>query len=120
MAWEVEFTEEFEGWWGNLTEDEQVSVSALILVLQEKGPSLKRPYSGIIVSSKFMNMKELIVQHQGEPYRVLYIFDPRRHAILLLGGNKTGNDRWYEENVPKADKVYEVYLEEIKKEGLLK
>jgi hypothetical protein len=48
-------------------------------------------------------MRELRVQHQGRPYRILYVFDPRRVAILLLGGDKTGDDRWYEKNVPLAD-----------------
>ena len=62
-------------------------------------------------------MRELRVQHQGRPYRVLYIFDPRRAAILLLGGDKTGDDRWYEKNVPLADRIYDGYLKELKEEG---
>ena len=61
-------------------------------------------------------MRELRVQHQGHPYRVLYIFDPRRVALLLLGGDKTGDDRWYEKNVPLADQLYEKYLAEIEEE----
>jgi len=61
-------------------------------------------------------MRELRVQHQGRPYRVLYVFDPRRVAILLLGGDKTGDDRWYERNVPLADLLYENYLAEIREE----
>jgi hypothetical protein len=64
-------------------------------------------------------MKELVVQHQGQPYRVLYIFDPRRNAILLLGGNKTGDARWYEVNVPLADRIYDNYLKLIEREGLI-
>lgn len=119
MAWEVEFTDEFNAWWEGLSEDEQVDVNAMVRVLEEKGPSLRRPHSGVIVTSKHPNMKELIIQHQGRPYRVLYAFDPRRSAILLVGGDKTGDDRWYEENVPKADRVYESYLEGLKKEGLI-
>jgi hypothetical protein len=63
-------------------------------------------------------MKELIIQHDGRPYRVLYAFDPRRCAILLLGGDKTGNDRWYEESVPIADRIYDEHLATLKKEGL--
>jgi hypothetical protein len=59
------------------------------------------------------------VQHAGDPYRILFCFDPRRAAILLLGGNKRGNDRWYEEFVPVADRIYDDYLDEIKKEGLI-
>jgi hypothetical protein len=58
-------------------------------------------------------------QHEGRPYRVLYALDPRRAAILLLGGDKTGKDRWYEDHVPKADDLYDEYLRELKKEGLI-
>ena len=65
------------------------------------------------------HMRELRVQHGGRPYRVLYAFDPRRMAILLIGGDKTGNDRWYEENVPRADDIYEAYLLELGREGLI-
>lgn len=50
------------------------------------------------------------------PYRILYVFDPRRNALLLLGGDKTGDDRWYEENVPRAEQIYEQYLKEIEEE----
>ena len=64
-------------------------------------------------------MRELRFQHEGRPYRVLYAFDPRRAAILLLGGDKTGNDRWYEENVPVADNLYDEYLKELEREGLI-
>ena len=51
---------------------------------------------------------------------MLYAFDPRRTAILLLGGDKTGNDHWYRENVPIADRLYNEYIDELKQEGLLK
>jgi len=61
-------------------------------------------------------MRELRVQHQGRPYRVLYIFDPRRVALLLLGGDKTGDDRWYERNVPLADQLCDNCLAGIKEE----
>jgi hypothetical protein len=64
-------------------------------------------------------MRELRTQHEDRPYRVLYAFDPRRSAILLLGGDKTGNDRWYEEHVPVADTLYEEYLRELEREGLI-
>ncbi len=55
-------------------------------------------------------MRELRAQHKGRPYRVLYAFDPRRLAILLVGGDKTGNNRWYEEFVPIADSLYEEHV----------
>jgi hypothetical protein len=61
----------------------------------------------------------LRIQHNGQPYRLLYAFDPRRIAILLLGGNKGGDDRWYEENIPKADRLYDDHLKELKKDGLI-
>lgn len=58
-------------------------------------------------------MRELRIQHEGRPYRVLYAFDPRRTAILLIGGDKTGNNRWYEESVPLADAIYDRHLREL-------
>lgn len=64
-------------------------------------------------------MRELRTQHDGRPIRTLYAVDPRRSAILLLGGDKTGDDRWYEVNVPIADRLYDDHLSELKKEGLL-
>ena len=64
-----------------------------------------------------LSRRELRVQHQGHPYRVLYIFDPRRVALLLLGGDKTGDDRWYEKNVPLADQIYDNYLAEMEEEN---
>jgi len=58
-------------------------------------------------------MRELRVQSRGKPIRILYAFDPRRHAVLLIGGDKTGDSCWYEENVPIADQLYDEHLEEI-------
>jgi len=64
-------------------------------------------------------MRELRIQHAGNPYRVLYAFDPRRIAILLIGGEKTGNDRWYDEFVPVADDLYDEHIKQLEEEGLL-
>jgi hypothetical protein len=64
-------------------------------------------------------MRELRIQHEGRPYRVLYAFDTGRAAILLLGGDKTGNDRWYEQQVPVADKLYDEHLRQLEREGLI-
>ncbi len=69
--------------------------------------------------SKHLNMKELRIQHKGKPYRILYAFDPRRTAILLLGGDKTGHKNWYKTYVPRADALYDEHLETLKGEGLI-
>ena len=87
-----------------------------IRLLMDDGPALRRPHSGHVQGSKHPNMKELIIQHAGRPYRVLYAFDPRRSVILLIGGDKTGEDRWYETFVPLADKIYDEHLETIRRE----
>jgi len=118
VEWEVEYTDEFEAWWGQLTEDEQVDVNVKVILLQRFGPALRRPHAGVISGSKHSQMKELIVQHAGRPYRVLYAFDPRRCAILLIGGDKTGDERWYETFVPLADRIYDRHLVSLEKEGL--
>ena len=115
VEWEIEFTDEFDRWWNSLSEGEQEDVAAKVIMLRRFGPALSRPHADVIAMSRYSNMKELRVQHQGRPYRVLFAFDPRRVALLLIGGDKTGNDRWYEEFVPLADKIYEQHLKEIKK-----
>lgn len=117
MEWSVEVTDEFEEWWDGLSESEQVDVNAKVILLQRFGPALRRPRSGAIATSRHPNMKELVIQHRGRPYRVLYAFDPRRSAILLIGGDKTGKDRWYEIFVPIADKLYDEHLATLKREG---
>ena len=116
MSWEVEVTDVFEEWWSGLSEAEQESVAATVGLLEIKGPSLPFPYSSGVESSSHSPMRELRVQHAGQPYRVLYAFDPRRMAVLLIGGNKTGNNRWYEEFVPVADRLYDRHLAELRKE----
>lgn len=117
MEWEVEYTDEFGDWWATLTEVEQEDVAAVVELLEQKGPQLPFPHSSGINGSKHGHMRELRIQHAGKPYRVLYAFDPRRMAILLIGGDKTGHDRWYDENVPLADKLYDQHLETLKKEA---
>ncbi len=110
MTWEVRFTEEFEQEFANLDPETQDKIIARVILLKEKGPHLRVPYSSGIKGSRFGHMRELRVQHSGKPYRILYAFDPRRVAVLLLVGNKAGNDRWYEENIPQADELYAEWL----------
>lgn len=115
-ACDVEYTDEFGDWWDCLSEKEQESVAATVGLLEEYGPNLPYPHSSGISGSEYSHMRELRIQHEGRPYRVLYAFDPRRSAIMLIGGDKTGNDRWYDEYVPQADKLYANHLEELKAE----
>lgn len=116
-GWEVEYTDELGEWWGDLTEAEQESIDSSVRLLEEKGPNLGFPHTSGIEGSKHTHMRELRVQHDGRPYRILYAFDPRRCAILLLGGDKTGDDRWYDVHVPIADKLYDTHIETLRKEG---
>lgn len=113
MTWEVEYTDEFGDWYKDLTESEQDSIDRNVYLLEQFGPTLSDRYSKPVVTSRYTHMRELRVQHGGEPIRVLYAFDPRRVALLLLGGNKTGDDRWYEKSVPRADELYEQHLREL-------
>lgn len=117
MLWEVEFSNEFGDWWEGLSAHEQQSVDFAVRLLQELGPTLKMPHSSGIETSRHAHMRELRIQHSGRPYRVLYAFDPRRAAILLIGGDKTGNSRWYEEFVPMADSVYDRHLRDLEEES---
>ncbi len=119
MSWDVEYSDDFGAWWDRLTEEEQISLDASVRLLEALGPTLKYPHSSGINGSKHGHMRELRTQHDGRPYRTLYAFDPRRAAILLIAGDKTGQDRWYEENVPKADKLYDDHLATLEKEGLI-
>jgi len=119
MPWEIEFTEEFEEWFETLSDAERADVVATVDFLEIRGTNLGHPQSSGISSSRHPHMRELRIQHRGRPYRVLYAFNPVRTAILLLGGDKTGDDRWYEKNVPIADDLYDVHLEELRKEGLI-
>ena len=119
MSWNVEHTDEFREWWSDLADGQQEDVSAVVLLLMEQGPHLPFPYSSAIAGSRHGHMREPRVQSGGRPIRVFYAFDPRRTAILLTGGDKTGDDRFYERTRPLADALYDTYIEEIRKEGLI-
>ena len=116
MAWEVEYTDEFEAWWLGLDEEEQIDIDAVVGLLEEKGPHLPYPYSSDLKGSKYGTLRELRIQHKGKPYRIIYAFDPRRMAILLVGGRKSGGKRWYNKYLPLAERVYEEHLKNLEKE----
>ncbi len=90
------------------------NLSVTIDLLAEFGPALARPHADTLKTSQFPNMKELRAQHEGRLYRLLFAFDPRRVAVILLGGDKTGNARWYDQAIPMADALYAQHLNSLK------
>lgn len=119
MKCNVEYTDEFGAWWNTLSEDEQEDIAAIVGLLEEKGTQLPFPFSTGVGGSKHSHMRELRIQSKSNPLRILYAFDPRRTAILLIGENKRGHKRWYKTYIPIADKLYADHLAELKKEGIL-
>src|SRR5438034_11690574 len=116
MIWSVEYTDEFGAWWDGLSAAEQESVAASVGLLEVLGTDLPFPHSSGIVGSRHGHLRELRVQHRGRPLRVLYAFDPRRTVLLLVGGDKTGDRRWYDVFVPLADRIYSDHIAALKKE----
>jgi hypothetical protein len=113
VAWNVEVSDEFARWYDALAEDEWESVNGAVDLLVQFGPALGRPDVDTLKGCRYPNMKELRIQHRGRPYRVLFAFDPRRCAYLILGGDKTGDSKWYESAVRRAEAIYERHLIEI-------
>jgi hypothetical protein len=118
MGWEIEVTDECTTWYDGLSEADDDAVSADIAVLEERGPGLGRPLVDTLRGSRLANLKEL--RPKRSDIRILFVFDPRRTAILLIGGGKTNDwQEWYERNIPVAERLYDAYLDELQKEGLL-
>jgi hypothetical protein len=116
VAWEVEYTDQFAEWWNGLLPEEQRAIRAAVAVLEERGPALGRPFVDTLRGSRHPNMKEL--RPRGGNTRILFAFDPRRTAILLIGGDKTGRwQEWYRTMIPIADRLYDEHLLEIQREG---
>ena len=113
MTWEVEVSDEFRAWYLSLNQDERANVAPCVEMLEVHGPELGRPYVDTLNGSMFPNMKELRVQHHGRPYRIFFVFDPRRNAYLILGGDKTGDKNWYVDAIRRADAIYAQHLKEI-------
>lgn len=117
--WDIEFTDEFEAWWDSLDVAEQDAVDIGVEFLREDGPSLGRPYVDTVKGSRHSNMKELRAQSRGRPLRTFFAFDPRRCVILLIGGDKTGDNRFYRRMIPQADALYDEHLRTLEGEGLI-
>ncbi|MFZ5931903.1 MAG: type II toxin-antitoxin system RelE/ParE family toxin [Pseudomonadota bacterium] len=115
MEWQVLADEEFAAWF----ERQPIGLQDEILInrnlLKQYGPKLGRPRVDTVKGSKFTNMKELRIQWKGQPWRILFAFNPKRRSILLPGGNKQGNRRWYDKNIPIADARFEQHLKSMEK-----
>jgi hypothetical protein len=119
VTWVVEYTDEFGAWFAGLVEAAQDAIDRSVGLLEARGPDLPFPHSSGVVGSRHRHIRELRVQSAGEPLRIFYAFDPRRVAILRIGGSKAGDGRFYERMIPMADRPYDEYLAELRKEGLL-
>jgi len=107
--WMIERTDEIAEWISDLDDDAKEAILKNLIILKEIGPALGRPYVDTIKQSRHKNMKELRVQNKKRLFRIFFIFDPGRKAILLIGGNKRGNKQFYEKYIPLADKIYDKY-----------
>lgn len=119
MGWAIILTTEVEDWFLNLTKTDPESadlVTAAIDVLEAEGPTLGRPLADKVKGSRHHNLKELRPGSTGTTeVRILFIFDPRRQAVLLVAGDKAGNwQRWYRDNIPLAERRYDAYLADTK------
>ena len=119
MTWIVETSDEFDRWWDGLDDDTQDSLAVLLRLLQKDGPNLPRPYADKLHDPD-LDLRELrrtVYDRQNEKhvYRILYAFDPLRHAFLCLGGDKTNDARWYRRNIPRAKAIFAAHLEALKK-----
>lgn len=103
---------EFEEWLDTQADDVHDEIMALVGVLEIYGVTTPYPYSSKVFGSKYKGMRELRTEIDRRAYRVLYIYDPMRRAVLLSGGDKSGDKRWYEKHVPLAEAAYEKYLKE--------
>lgn len=117
MRVEVNVTDDFVEWWHGLSVAQQEAVAARVELLEQHGPALGRPVVDRVRGSAFHNMKELRCSADGA-LRILFAFDPRREAVLLVGGDKTGDwNAWYETAIPEADRLFREYLADIAGKG---
>ena len=115
MAYEIRATPEFREWMLTLTREERESFDVAVNLLREKGPVLARPYVDTVKGSAFANMKELRTAHDKHlALRAFFAFDPKRAAILLIGGDKHGRRGFYEKLIKQADELYREHLRSLK------
>ena len=117
VEWDVLSDEEFVIWLAEQDAELRREVAAYGALLKQYGPMLGRPRVDTVKGSKFPNMKELRIQWMGQPWRILFAFDPKRRSILLIGGNKQADKRWYDKNIPIADARFAKHLKEMEKKN---
>jgi hypothetical protein len=119
MTWVVQTSDEFDAWWKGLDERTQNALAVLIRLLQEDGPYVPRPYADKLdvpgIDLRELRRTVYDERNQEHVYRILYAFDPLRHAFLCLGGDKANDKRWYQRNIPRAKKIFANHLEELKR-----
>jgi hypothetical protein len=110
--WQIITTDTFDDWLVAQDDTDRSCVLSALIVLQQAGPALCRPYADTLKGSRFSNMKELRIQSKGDPIRASYAFDPRRSGVVLCAGHKCGNEkRFYAELIPLADKEFTHHLQ---------
>jgi hypothetical protein len=119
VSWLVEIGDEFAPEFDAFHEDVQTEILALSLLLQRFGPQLGRPHVDRLKGSRHANMKELRFSAAGGEWRVAFAFDPKRRAILLVAGDKSGvsEKRFYRELIRKADDRLDAHLARPKETG---
>lgn len=118
MATEVIVLDPFRDWYEALPEDEAVEVTVAVEELEEHGVRLGYPMSSAIKGTRLHALRELRRQVKGRPIRILYCFDPKRQAVVTLGGDKGGDDRWYDREVPRAEQLMSAYLDALDAESI--
>ncbi len=112
MAWKIIATTQVRDWYRGLPHSQQRQVRGAVRVLSRHGPALRRPLVGRIETSQYHNLKELRLGGTAKHVRILFVFDPTRRAIRLIGGDKAGTRaRWYRVAIPQADALYAAYVE---------
>ncbi len=112
--WDIVATLEFQDWFTTVDDEVQFSIREKLRVLEEFGPQLSRPIVDTVKGSGLSNLKELRIQSKGRPFRVFFVFDPKRNAVLLVGGDKTSDKKFYLKMIARAEKIYIEYLEDLK------
>jgi hypothetical protein len=112
--WEVITSENYDDWFIEQEKDDQIAILGKVYLLEEQGPNLGRPHADTLKGSKKLsNLKELRPRTDAHVFRVAYIFDPERKALLLIGGDKKGKNqkKFYKDLIKQAERIYAAYLD---------